>query len=281
VSARLVKRACAGALAATLLSQVIAVPAAFAVTADQSSAAPALQSVGTGLHRDLPPVQLVPDETRPPNGAAEGHPQEVAFRDSPLGLIYTDPQGRTLYQMKMGQLRYWGTPETYCTGPCATVWKALAAPAEAKPIGAWHVVNGAQGPQWAYGKFPVFTFAGDKAPGDLNGHEYEDMFMAIGYIPPPPPVKAPGSVAPLFVGHKEYVLAYRGQPLYGYAGERDCAAVCDNLMPLAAGMGSKNIGDWAVLSGGDRDQWTYRNKRVFVATSSSQDILDPSAVLRP
>lgn len=237
-------------------------------------------SVGAGLQRDLPPSQLIPDPAQAPKGAAEGHPDGVTFRDGPLGLVYITQEGRTLYGMKVLRLRYSGAPETYCTGACTEIWKALPAAADAKPIGAWNVVTGAQGPQWAYGKNPVFMFSGDKQPGDLNGHEFDDAFMAINYIPPIPVVQAPGGVEPLFVNHREYVAAYQGRPLYAYPAGTPCPKDCDRLVPFAAPLGAKDIGAWAVAQGADRPLWTYAGKQLFLAAADGRDIVDEAAMLR-
>jgi predicted lipoprotein with Yx(FWY)xxD motif len=256
-----------------------------AVAAEAAGAvAPTFASVGTGLHRDLPPPKLIPDAARLPKGAADGHPPGVAFRHSVLGLIYTDPSGRTLYQMKVSGLRFRPQGDTYkyCVGPCAEIWTAFAAPANAPPIGAWKVVEGVKGPQWAYGNNTVYTYTGDRKPGDLNGHEFEDMFMAINYIPPLPKVTAPGNVAPVYVHFSEYVLADQdGRTLYAYANPQDCRLNCARLQPFAAGMASRTVGEWTVIREGDRPQWAYRGKRVYVASVASEDVLDAHAVLRP
>jgi predicted lipoprotein with Yx(FWY)xxD motif len=239
--------------------------------------------VGTGFDRDLSPPQLIPDSASPPRNASEGYPAGVLFKDSPLGLIYTDPSGRSLYVMKVNRYRLRGSPAKYCTGPCAELWTALAAPADAKPVGAWHVVDGVGGPQWAYGDYPVFTYTGDRRPGDLKGHEFEDTFMAINYIPPVPVVTAPSSVAPLLLQHRSYVLAdSQKRPLYAYASSRGCKALCDRMTPFVAGMASHSVGHWTVDQGTERAQWKYKGKLVYVAKAdAATGIMDPAALVRP
>jgi predicted lipoprotein with Yx(FWY)xxD motif len=237
-------------------------------------------SVGAGLDRDLPPSQLIPDAQAAPAGAVGGHPAEVTFRDSPMGLIYTALDGRSLYVMKVYRLRYAGAAETYCTGACTLAWKALPAPADAKPVGAWTVVTGPQGPQWAYGKRPVFLFSGDKQSGDLNGHERDDIFLAINYVPPAPTTPAPGGIEPLFVNHREYVFSYQGRPVYGYGPGASCAEGCKGLTPLAAPLGAKNIGDWTIIRHDGGSLWTYAGKRLFVAANDDAAIMDAAAMVR-
>ncbi len=75
---------------------------------------------------------------------------------------------------------------------CAATWRPIAAPAGAKPVGTtWSVVAiDASGSRqyaapgdpkavtvWAYRGRPVYTYVGDKAPGDMAGHS----FRASGY----------------------------------------------------------------------------------------------------
>lgn len=259
---------------------VTAVLVAQVPAAAQSASDRRYSSVGAGLDRDLPPSQLVPDAQAAPTGAAGGYPSGVTFRDTPLGLVYTALDGRTLYMMKVYRLRYAGAAETYCAGACAETWKALPAPADAKPLGAWTVVTGPQGPQWAYGKRPVFLFSGDKQPGDLRGHERDDIFMAINYIPPVPVAPAPGGIEPLFINHREYVFAYGGRPIYAYASDASCSKDCAALTPLAAPLGAKNVGDWSVVQGSDRALWTYAGKRLFVTAGDDRAIIDEAAMVR-
>jgi predicted lipoprotein with Yx(FWY)xxD motif len=272
-------------LAGSLFGICTFIVAGSAVAADAVPASgPTFASVGTGLHRELPPVKLIPDPARLPKGAADGYPAAVMFRSSVLGLIYTDVKGRTLYQMRVSGLRFrlQGDTYKYCIGPCAEIWTAYAAPPDAQPIGAWKVVEGVKGPQWAYGNNLVYTYTGDKKPGDLNGHEFEDMFMAINYIPPVPKVTAPGNVGPVFVQFREYVLADQdGRALYIYSNPGDCKSSCGKLQPFGAGMASKKVGDWTVLRDGDRPQWAYRGKGVYVARAAGKELIDPAAVLHP
>jgi predicted lipoprotein with Yx(FWY)xxD motif len=239
--------------------------------------------VGTGFDRDLAPAKLIPDAAAPPKHASEGYPAGVKVRPSPLGLIYANGAGMSLYAMKVNRYRLRTSMAKFCTGPCAEIWTALAAPVDAKAVGAWHVVDGVEGPQWAYGEYPVFTSTGDKRPGEFRGHEFEDMFFAINYVPPVPQVTAPSGIAPLLVQHRSYVLADpQGRPLYAYASIKDCKSMCDQLVPFESGMASRNVGDWSVDRSADRAQWKYRGKLVFVAqTDNRSDILDPAAVVRP
>lgn len=59
-----------------------------------------------------------------------------------------------------------------CEGECLSEWTPLKADAKAQPWGEWNVVERADGAhQWAYRGFPLYTYTGDKTPGDAAGHD--------------------------------------------------------------------------------------------------------------
>jgi predicted lipoprotein with Yx(FWY)xxD motif len=138
--------------------------------------------------------------------AAPAHPRQVTIRtivDDTFSVerstfwkkIYADPKGMTLYVIQCVENTaepvecddvgdspsYW---LNYCGGEvrCAKTWHPLAAPADAQPIDAtWSPVDinpahpwkplepGSRGVHvWAYHGRPVFTFAQDMHPGDVN-----------------------------------------------------------------------------------------------------------------
>jgi predicted lipoprotein with Yx(FWY)xxD motif len=71
-----------------------------------------------------------------------------------------------------------------CTGPCATAWPPLRAPASAKPVGKWTVMKRADGVlQWAYDGKPVYTYQRDK-PAVASG----DGIGGIWHLLPATPV---------------------------------------------------------------------------------------------
>jgi predicted lipoprotein with Yx(FWY)xxD motif len=71
-----------------------------------------------------------------------------------------------------------------CEGDCLKDWRPLAAPADAQPGGHWSVVDRPEGGrQWAYHSFPVYTYAGDQRPGDMNGYD-QFVILEPGVLPP-------------------------------------------------------------------------------------------------
>ena len=82
--------------------------------------------------------------------------------------VLADAQGRTLY---------WFAPDTAtrsaCYGSCAAYWPPVKGPATAGPgvTGTLSVLTRTGGSvQAAYDGHPLYTYVGDRAPGQANGH---------------------------------------------------------------------------------------------------------------
>jgi predicted lipoprotein with Yx(FWY)xxD motif len=65
-----------------------------------------------------------------------------------------------------------------CDAECLKTWHPFTAPADAKAQGFWNVAARDDGSkQWTYQGYSLWTFDGDKKPGDINGHDtYEFKF---------------------------------------------------------------------------------------------------------
>ena len=99
---------------------------------------------------------------------------------TPLGGILVDGQGRTLYALTKDTN---GTPT--CTGACATAWPpavvnttVLAGPGVTAPTTAVDAPGG--GKMLKAGKWPLYRFAGDAAPGDTNGQGSGGVWFVVG-----------------------------------------------------------------------------------------------------
>ena len=142
----------------------------------------------------------------------------------------------------------------------------------------WTVIEGPGGPQWVYkGWHLVYTRKNDR-PGS-TAHDGEDRFTwnTLKFVPPVPQVTAPPGVSPTFA-NGAYLLADKdGHALF----TGTCAAGC-SWTPLAAPAASRAIGDWSVNLGGDRPQWSWKGKPVYV--SQEEDPVSAPAsgtLLRP
>jgi predicted lipoprotein with Yx(FWY)xxD motif len=102
----------------------------------------------------------------------------VAVARGTLGDILVDGEGRTLYAFTKDQ-----GDQSACSGQCADNWPALTGTAtagtgvQASLLSASMQANGAN--QVTYGGKPLYYFAGDAKPGDVNGQGVGDVWFAL------------------------------------------------------------------------------------------------------
>jgi predicted lipoprotein with Yx(FWY)xxD motif len=102
--------------------------------------------------------------------SATGKSGTVSLRKTPLGMILVSEKGRTLYLFAKDR-----GAKSSCTGMCATYWPPLVSTAKptagsgvkAALLGRTRRSNGAM--QVTYNKHPLYTFALDKAAGQVTG----------------------------------------------------------------------------------------------------------------
>ena len=119
-------------------------------------------------------------------------PSNVKFNEDPgRGRILATDKGMTLYRRdhkafnnasvqfahdipyrpRVGRL----IRDVACDAKCRVDWKPYLAPAIAQPHGYWgvHVLPDG-GKQWTYKDYALYTFVGDKKPGDMTGDSIFD-----------------------------------------------------------------------------------------------------------
>ena len=94
-----------------------------------------------------------------------------------LGSVLVDQNGKTLYGFTSDAN---GTPT--CAGACASAWPPLTVSSATVPAGldtkVFSVVSRSDGThQLKAGKWPLYRFSGDAAPGDTNGQASEGFFV--------------------------------------------------------------------------------------------------------
>jgi plastocyanin len=103
-----------------------------------------------------------------------GTPIATVANNATLGPILTDANGHTLYYLTSEA----GDQPLQCTGKCLNNWFPLTVPtADSDAVegpgitGVFEVHARPDGiNQVYYGEAPLYTFVGDKAPGDIHGH---------------------------------------------------------------------------------------------------------------
>ena len=89
-----------------------------------------------------------------------------------MATAYADPTGKTRYTSDKDDQ----PGKSACDAECAKTWVPLAAPADAQPSGYWDVATRDDGSrQWTYRGFAVYSYSGDKKPGDMLGNDIYDI----------------------------------------------------------------------------------------------------------
>ena len=120
-----------------------------------------------------------PASPKPTSGPAiaTGGTAAVQTGDTSLGKVLTDAQGRTLYGLTQDDN---GTPT--CVDACANAWPPLTVNGTSVPAQLdsklFSVVSRPDGShQLKAGKWPLYRFTGDAAPGDTNGQGTVGFFV--------------------------------------------------------------------------------------------------------
>jgi predicted lipoprotein with Yx(FWY)xxD motif len=99
----------------------------------------------------------------------------ISVADNPkLGEILVDSKGNTLYYFLKDK-----NGKSACYGACASVWPPVTGAAkgengaQASKLGTTKRSDG--GEQVTYNGFPLYTYVGDKKPGDTNGNDFEQF----------------------------------------------------------------------------------------------------------
>ena len=101
--------------------------------------------------------------------------------DSSLGTVVVDGAEMTVYYYEQDVP---GSGESACDGECAAAWPAVhagSAEPEAEGVTAEvGTITGVDGePQVTLDGRPLYTYAGDQAPGDVSGHGVNDVWWAV------------------------------------------------------------------------------------------------------
>ncbi|MBT2516427.1 hypothetical protein J7E29_03185 [Streptomyces sp. ISL-90] len=102
--------------------------------------------------------------------------------DSDLGEIVVDADGMTVYMFDNDTQ---GGDSSSCEGACATNWPAVTADSDDPPVaegidGEVGTIEGVDGKtQVTLNGWPLYYFAGDEAPGDINGQGVNDVWWVL------------------------------------------------------------------------------------------------------
>jgi predicted lipoprotein with Yx(FWY)xxD motif len=92
-----------------------------------------------------------------------------------MGKVLTDAKGMTLYTYDKD-----APGVSNCTGECAEYWPPAKAEAGAMAVGGLTIIKRPDGTmQWADDGKPLYTFAKDKAPGDVMGDNMKNVWHVV------------------------------------------------------------------------------------------------------
>jgi len=118
--------------------------------------------------------------SNPASTGSTGSSSDViaAAEASGVGTVLVNGEGLTLYYLKTD-----AHTEVTCTGDCAQTWPpdlVTAVPDAAALSGQLGTIaNPAGGTQLTYEGWPLYTYAGDSAPGQANGEGIGGVWFAM------------------------------------------------------------------------------------------------------
>ncbi len=189
-----------------------------------------------------------------------------------------------------------GTGDSDCNAGCAVTWPPLFADAAATPTGNFSLVARDDGSrQWAYNGEPLYFFANDLAPSDVNGDEIGSVWHLARTAPLQ--VVTDATAGPIFEargqildvdgnGEQAASLSDRtGFTVYRFdddrndadgdgAGDSDCNGGCAvTWPPLYAGADDRPQGDFAIIDREDGSrQWTYQGDPLYFFTGDATPV---------
>jgi predicted lipoprotein with Yx(FWY)xxD motif len=129
---------------------------------------------GPGTAAPAAPTTAAPTTT----ASQEASGATVAVANSKLGDILVDADGRTLYAFTKDQ-----GDQSACSGQCATNWPALTGTATAGTGAQATLLSSAMqtdgNSQVTYDGRPLYYFAGDAKPGDINGQGVGNVWFVL------------------------------------------------------------------------------------------------------
>jgi predicted lipoprotein with Yx(FWY)xxD motif len=199
----------------------------------------------------------------------------LAVHKTVYGDAFADHSGMTLYVSDEDS-----KGKSACDGACADTWVPVPAPRIAKGLGDWTIATRADGnQQWAYRGQPLYSFAGDQAPGDVNGEGLQGRWhaaMSARAFQPPGVVIRRTDFGPTFETADGHVL-YMPINFFYNAGtvgttrhqkSPDVSACSGDCLkpwtPLEAPAGSTASGDWSVIEPADgKHQWAWKSHPLY------------------
>ena len=146
-------------------------------------AAATLTACGGGSDEETPEAagDATSAEESPAESPAEEMSTDLATAETTLGTIVVDGNGMTAYYF-LKDVKDSGT--SACSGDCLTAWPPITTESDTPTVegvtGEVGTITGTDGStQITIDGRPIYTFAQDTAPGDVNGQGVNDVWYVI------------------------------------------------------------------------------------------------------
>jgi predicted lipoprotein with Yx(FWY)xxD motif len=247
----------------------------------------AASAVGLLPPEDWAVVRFTPSATiKMPDGV------NVAVLYSHQSVSLVTHNGMTLYQYS-GDLALDG--QLCEDANCSPTWEPLYAPTLAVPTGDFSIVRRADGSrQWAYQAKPLFTYRGDKLPGDIKGSKADGRWavamLSKNFQPANASVRTLEAYGDTMVaddmtlyGGYAFGKRWGGRNLRDtfkdayHKGKKLGGTACDseqcskNWKPFLAPEGAEYGGFWEVIARPDGSrQWAYKGFAMYTFYGDSK-----------
>jgi predicted lipoprotein with Yx(FWY)xxD motif len=159
------------------------------------------------------------------SGSAAAGAAEIKVASTSKGSVLTDDQGRVLYMFtpdKQG--------DSVCYDECATAWPPTLTTgdpkagdgADASLLGTTTRKDGST--QVTYNKYPLYTFAFDAKPGDVNGQAVKSIWWVLNAAGEPQEDPAKVAVGDTSLG--KVLTDVRGETVYMFTSDKNGTSVC-------------------------------------------------------
>ena len=233
----------------------------------------------------MPPgFQVVGTDTQGPLFADAQGKSLYIWRSVPLrqGHVGEDPGNPSCNDehltMSDGQYSIYGPallPEVDKRPTCTTAWPPVLAPADAKPVGKWSIVNRKDGSkQWAYENYAVYNSFLDQRPGDVNGGKRATPPRQVNVGEPAREAIAPASAVPpgfdvTSTSTGRLLTTDKGFTVYTWdkdpAGKSKCDGACaETWKPIIASAFAQPQAGWSTVERAPGvKQWVFRGKPLY------------------
>ncbi|MGE4064877.1 MAG: hypothetical protein AB7E79_16050 [Rhodospirillaceae bacterium] len=172
-------------------------------------------------------------------------------------------------------------PELDTRPSCAQMWPPVFAPAGARPVGKFSVVDRPDGRrQWAYEGYALYTSVLDEMPGDVRGATKKKTTrgdsQGAGREPAAPPENNPPQFKVFTLQSGRLLTTSDSRSVYvsdrDAPGRSNCVAQClDDWTPVQAPAHVSQQGDWTVIDHPTGiKQWAFRRQPVYTRNADTE-----------